>query len=320
MDEMGFLELVDLPVLPLRITAVAVDAIRLPDNSGSTLRGAFGRALKDLVCVHREREACPGCEVESRCAYVSLFEPTAPPGAPGFSGVRDLPRPFVIRGPSAGSVIERGEPWCWEVTLIGRGVEALPYFVLAWRQMGERGLGQGRGRFDLQRIDALDLSGTVGEAVFAAPDRVLRPPVPVAVERAGGPAVTTAVVDFRTPTLIRSEGRTCERPEFSALWKALQLRLSLLRLAHGEGRPRMDFRAALEAAGEVRLREWSGERSHWERFSARQGRRVPMRGWVGRAVYEGDLTPFWPALRLGAWVGVGDNCTFGQGHYVIATP
>ena len=42
-----------------------------------------------------------------------------------------------------------------------------------------------------------------------------------------------------------------------------------------------------------------------------------MRGFVGTASYAGDLTPFLSALKLGTLVGVGDNCTFGQGHYEI---
>jgi hypothetical protein len=42
-----------------------------------------------------------------------------------------------------------------------------------------------------------------------------------------------------------------------------------------------------------------------------------MGGFVGAARYEGDLTAFLPALRLGTLVGVGDNCTFGQGHYEL---
>ena len=66
------------------------------------------------------------------------------------------------------------------------------------------------------------------------------------------------------------------------------------------------------------LTAWSAQDRIWERYSRRQGQRVPMRGFVGTASYAGDLTPYLPALRLGTLVGVGDNCTFGQGCYEIS--
>ena len=77
----------------------------------------------------------------------------------------------------------------------------------------------------------------------------------------------------------------------------------------------MDFAATIRAAEAVRLTEWQATEREWERYSRRQGQRVPMGGFVGRARYEGDLAPFLPALALGTLVGVGDNCTFGQGRY-----
>jgi CRISPR/Cas system endoribonuclease Cas6 (RAMP superfamily) len=101
------------------------------------------------------------------------------------------------------------------------------------------------------------------------------------------------------------------------VWRALQRRLSLLRRSHGAGRSEVDYAGAIRRAEAVRMERWDAREVEWERFSRRQGRRVPMRGFVGTARYAGDLAPFVPALRLGTWVGVGDNCTFGQGWYEV---
>ena len=40
-------------------------------------------------------------------------------------------------------------------------------------------------------------------------------------------------------------------------------------------------------------------------------------GLVGAAVYEGELTPFWPYLVFDQWTHVGSGTTFGLGRYVI---
>jgi hypothetical protein len=143
--------------------------------------------------------------------------------------------------------------------------------------------------------------------------------VPGGADHAGGDARAPREVEIRflTPTLLKYEGRPAREPEFSLLWRSLQRRLSVLRLAHGAGRAEMEFSASIRQAEAVRLTRWSAREVAWDRYSRRQGRRVPMRGFVGTAWYEGELDPFLPALKLGTLVGVGDNCTFGQGHYEI---
>jgi hypothetical protein len=57
-----------LPVARYRLTFRAVDDLRLPAYAGSAWRGAFGHALKRLVCVTRE-PACPPCLLYRSCAY-----------------------------------------------------------------------------------------------------------------------------------------------------------------------------------------------------------------------------------------------------------
>jgi hypothetical protein len=48
----------------------------LPDYSGAAWRGVFGHALKQLVCVTRERN-CLDCLLYRSCVYPYIFE--APP-------------------------------------------------------------------------------------------------------------------------------------------------------------------------------------------------------------------------------------------------
>jgi hypothetical protein len=311
-------ELTDLSLVSLRIGARAREPLELPEWSGSTLRGAFGDALYDLVCAHRERAACADCPVEALCAFPYLFETRAQPGQVGTSGFRDLPRPYVIRSPLGRDMIAADQEFEWQVTLVGRAIQHLPYFVLAWRAMGETGLGRRGGRFELARVEVLDGDGVPVATVYDRETSRLTPPSENLIVSPAYPAPTGALeVMFLTPTSLKAEGQPVRRPEFALFWKAVQLRLSLLRLAHGAGRPAVDFRESLRQAEVVRLVEWEAQELSWERYSRRQGQRVPMRGFVGTARYQGDVTPFLPALRLGSLVGVGDNCTFGQGQFAV---
>src|SRR5438874_1544182 len=96
-----------LGVLPLWIAARAIEPIELPRYSGSTLRGAFGAALKRLVCVRPDLPQCDPCPLIDRCAYPYLFE-TQAGGQPGTVGFTDLPRPYVIHAPAGEQRIPPG--------------------------------------------------------------------------------------------------------------------------------------------------------------------------------------------------------------------
>lgn len=304
---MDLTELVDLAVLPLRVTARAVEPVHLPANAGSSLRGAFGSALKGLVCVRPDLPECAPCPHRESCAYPQIFEPQARAGEPGTRGFEDLPRPCVVRPEERpgrpGAPLPEGAALSWRMTLIGRAVEQLPYFALAWRAMGERGMGTGRGRFTLERVEGLDPNDRPVEILFDRASGLLRTPQGVRSAECGSAEVrksgsagaidscqlTIVNCQFQTPTLLKYEGRPAARPEFHILWRNLQRRLSMLRLAHGAGRPAVDFAGAIRRAEEVRLADWSARDLAWERYSRRQGQRIPMRGFVGTARYEGDL-------------------------------
>jgi hypothetical protein len=328
---MDLTSLVDLPVLPVRITTRVLSPLQLPANPGSSLRGAFGASLKQLVCVFPELPRCTGCSMVQACAYPYLFETQAPAGQPGTGGFEDLPRPYVVRGSLGEQRTQTGDTLTWDVILIGRAITHFPYFVLAWQEMGRQGLGRERGRFELRQVEALDLDGNPSEILYDRRSNRLHTPGRIIqgaqlASALSTPAACAAVasqglqVRFLTPTLLKHHGQPVSEPEFHVLWRSVQRRLSVLRLAHGAGRPEVEFEASIGRAAEIRLTHWTGQDLEWLRFSRRQGRRVPMGGFVGVARYAGDLAFFLPALKLGALVGVGHNCTFGQGHYEISLP
>lgn len=60
-----------------RVTLEAAEPLHLPAYLGSTLRGAFGRAFRQLCCLGGIADPCPA---PASCPYHLVFEPTAPEG------------------------------------------------------------------------------------------------------------------------------------------------------------------------------------------------------------------------------------------------
>jgi hypothetical protein len=56
------------PVNRYRFDCIAHTPIRLPDYTGSLLRGAFGRALRQVACITREKDCTP-CALKYGCSF-----------------------------------------------------------------------------------------------------------------------------------------------------------------------------------------------------------------------------------------------------------
>src|SRR5689334_3253009 len=89
-----------------QLTMRAVDGVSLPPFLGSTLRGAFGHALKEAVCVMPHRD-CDRCILIDKCLYPYLFETIPPPDFVPLRGQKNAPHPFVFIPPMLGNPIRK---------------------------------------------------------------------------------------------------------------------------------------------------------------------------------------------------------------------
>lgn len=101
---------------------------------------------------------------------------------------------------------------------------------------------------------------------------------------------------FLTPTRLVYHEAPVSKPDFHVLLRGLLRRLSNLMYFHCRVDLPLDFRAAIAAseAGETVTSEV--RRYDWQRYSARQNRRLKMGGFVGRVSYRGNIRPFLPFL------------------------
>lgn len=307
-----------------KFVLTALDPLSLPPYKGSTLRGVFGHAFKRIVCA-QQRQDCVECLLRIDCPYASVFESRPPDDAEVKRLQTAIPRPFVIEPPLTEQTrFSPGEEIAFKLVLVGRAIDLLAYFVVAFQEAGRMGIGQGRGQYELNRVETAPWDERSVETVYT---RALRSSIvkrdctlcfPDLVERAKVLATDgRPTLDFITPTRIKHRGKWLSRAEFGPLMRALLQRISSLSNFHCGERWEYDFRGAIDRAYAVKIAETHTHWGDWERYSGRQDRRIKLGGFVGQVTYAGDLAEFAPLLLAGSMVHVGKGTVFGNGQYVI---
>jgi len=121
----------------------ALDTVHFPrGKSANVVRGAFGAMLR--------QSAAPE-------AYARLFEPGNALGkAP--SGLASWPRPLVFRASHLdGMVFPAGEPFAVDVHVFDVRSPVLATLRPAFARLARCGIGPGRGRAELERVDQLTI-------------------------------------------------------------------------------------------------------------------------------------------------------------------
>jgi hypothetical protein len=347
----------------LRLTLSVETPIELDQHPGASLRGMLYNALRGPrnnpaggFCVQRHLNSCADCSLIAACPVAGLVATMNPQAERG----RDVPRPYTIEPPPPGSSnYDPGDKLTFGLTLLGDALKLFPYVVMALRQAGPYGLGKKlpqetaggqyrRGRFELRRVEAINLLTGEAQAVLepgstlvqqpslpvtpaqveAEARRMLSLPLPVAGNGQGGGSTfqrgqveqpVELIVQFLTPTRLTHRKHLLKRPEFSPLFHRLLDRLTQLSREYvaAEGpAPTLDEPALLALADSVELVDnQTGWREVWS-YSNRQGRRIPISGLMGTATYRANrecwavLLPF---LIWGSVVHVGKNAVKGEG-------
>lgn len=142
----------------------------LPPFKGSTFRGAFGTALKRVVCA-LERQDCQSCLLGTRCVYSFFFE-RKESCTKGGKDIPSPPHPFVIEPPmTTQEHFNSGDSFNFNLILFGRANDYLPYCIYAFDQMGRIGIGRHingkRAGFVLKTVSAH------GKAIYSSQDQKL---------------------------------------------------------------------------------------------------------------------------------------------------
>jgi hypothetical protein len=291
-----------------------MDNAILPPYKGSTFRGAFGGALKRVVCAVREQDCCT-CLLAERCLYARTFEVRETEGGEK-QRIAAPPHPYVIEPfLSSATRYRAGESFDFSLVLFGATNDYLPYFIYAFEMMGEGGIGKkitgGRTKFRLDR--ALH----EGEAIYDGETRKLRTPALLKKLSVANPLQPvesgTLEVRFVTPLRLKSGNSLTAELPFHILIRAALRRISSLFACYGDGEPPLDYRGLVALAGEVETVQFGLHWYDWERWSNRQEQTMLMGGIMGNITYRGNFGPFVPLLDLCSDLHLGKQTAFGLG-------
>ncbi|MEW6296015.1 MAG: CRISPR system precrRNA processing endoribonuclease RAMP protein Cas6 [Candidatus Diapherotrites archaeon] len=289
----------------------------LPPYKGAVFRGAFGNAFRRLVCLV-PKDKCSNCRHREKCLYTAIFEPSPPPQYPDAGKFHQAPRPYVLNPPlTAESTFNPGEVLSFELVLVGRAIDAIPYFIVIFSETGRHGLGRDRGRFELLSVELL--SQDQSTIIYHSRSLSL-----TAFEPESGPQtkpkddqVNRLTLEFLTPLRLKEKGDLMTRFAFPLFWERLTQRLSLLAAFYEKNPQLPDFAPLSSKASQIQEVRHDLRWHDWERYSCRQDATMKFGGLVGRVSLQGPLDPLLPFLRLGAQVNVGQETTFGLGRYSL---
>lgn len=297
--------------------------VSLPAYLGSTLRGGFGHVFKRTVCINPDRN-CQECLFKGKCAYSYCFETLTNQEAALSYKSSNYPHPFVIEPlPQPQNLPGKDRYINFNLVLIGKGIDYLPYFVFVFDELGKSGIGRMKGKYLLEKVEGLsDFSNTRYDIIYESRRRFLSNGYKVKtfaeiVEETSRYGSKTLTIRFVTPARIKHQGRLGTSIEFCVFIKNILRRLSLLSEMHCGSKLDLNFREIIQKAENVAAIDPDLRWYDWERYSSRQNTRLKMGGFVGDITFEGELAEFLPFIKMGEYLHIGQGTAFGLGKFVM---
>ncbi len=322
-----------IPYLQLRFKLSAQKQAHLPRFKGSLLRGAFGHALRRMVCVMGPGELCENCMLRGQCIFPRLFETFIEGKPPPFlQGLKTAPRPFVIDACDYRQLFHVKESLQFDLLLFGQAIEMLPYAIYAVSKMAENGLGKSRYPFKLNEVFWHNSgsesnprnNGTWHSLYDGTSKRLTDNPEP---RMAGSPnghgahnlgTAQNCCIKFLTPARLKFKNNLSSDFTFRMLvFKMLRRVLEIAHFHVPDAQIDWEFKPLLVAADDVRIVRRDLHWQDWQRRSNRQDTTMKMGGFVGKLSLEGNLAPFTDLLRVCEVVHVGKGAVFGNGKIWI---
>ncbi|MBK9265628.1 MAG: CRISPR system precrRNA processing endoribonuclease RAMP protein Cas6 [Polyangiaceae bacterium] len=168
----------------------------------------------------------------------------------------------------------------------------------------------------LEGLTAFEFTADRGRIAFDHATLVGQRETPIATNITAAPMERIAV-ELETPAWLEHQGRLMEQIHFQPFFRAIYRRLTVLCALYGEWSDIDDaaFEPLDALAAQIVVAEQHVKKLEFQRRSEARGREHPMRGLIGRVVFEGrGLEAFLPALRLAEKTHIGKATSFGMGR------
>lgn len=216
-----------MPYVRLAFTLRALAPADLPEYQGSMLRGAFGQALRRMVCVMSREQERAACRLRRECVHTRLFETFIEGEAPPLlRGLPTSPRPFIFEPRGEARHLAAGEDLAFDLVLIGQAADLQAFAILAVERMAGAGLGRARHRFALQSVACREPDGRRLDVLGGAGLSPVIPSLPTSEL----PDTSRVLLRFLTPTRLKIRDHLVATIGFRALAFAMLRRT--LELAH----------------------------------------------------------------------------------------
>ena len=294
---------------------VPEEKIVFPSFKGNMFRGALGKTLRNLTCASRLSE-CKQCLIKEHCIYSKVFDSFNFQGKQSMlKKVEKAPHPFIIYVPDKDQLEYRqNQPIRFYLTITGDMVEYISYFILAFIDMGERGIGKTRARFSVKEVRNGNNTVYNGIDKRVNLDFDTKSGIDFMSEKWDKDSLT---VSLAAPLRLKYDRRIQKRITFEMIISNLLRRIYLLANFYCNGPGSVDFKDLIDMSREIAL---SDSHAYWQpqvRFSYRQNKELSMGGVSGTLKFRGDFNPFISFLRIGEYLHLGKGTAFGLGKIKI---
>lgn len=305
----------------------ATSVIILPPYAGSTLRGGFSGIFKKNTCRGPHQENCNKCENRKDCTFFQIYENSGEFSTLKLNRFKTPPKPFIFEPPmkSSSQIYEKGQEFFCNMVLVGRAIKEFPAFVKSFKEMGQQGLGKGRGQFVLKTVYGLDLVSNEKKQIYSdATGKLVEAGMSCQLKEllrgnaAPKPNIKRARIEFLTPTRIKSSGSYGNPVNFKVMIQTLLTRISNMAYSYCEQTRILNFRSLVNQAKTVEVVNDDQEWREVRRFQGKKNIEMFLGGYIGEIDYAGEITPFWPWLKAGEVIHLGKNSAFGLGQYSVS--
>ena len=303
----------DFRFIVLEVSLKCLEKATLNSYHGSMIRGVIGQTLRKVSCTKGKSTDCGQCSSFKSCPYANVFYSIDKSSEDMLTKVTTIPNPFVVYPLMKGKEkFEEGESLKFNLTLFGKAISYLHYFIHALNEIKERGLGSGRKKFELEYIKDIKTGEMIliGDELSCKDIRGYKLDIePLNVKR--------ITLEFDTPLRIKHEGKPAGTIDFEIAMKNILRRIAMAHEYFMDKKIDIDYKKLIDESSGIKTVKTNIRWKKLTRFSSRAKRKLSIGGMSGKISFSGNLTKFYPYIKAGEILHIGSGCTLGLGHYNI---